>query len=389
MPPVLRKPLPSRAAALRSLFVEQLRALPDHDSRAVRENFLTACVAGAMNASQGLAREVVRTLVGGDTWERMRLSGATITAASQCRHRSRGKMHDDCIIDLVIDVNGRQRIGVEVKLEAREGVDTEGRRQLERYVALRELDAVAFVTADAETITDTLWRHARDGRYLAPRVKKQFIRRHFVWGDFYDGVLRATQGRHASPVVIALHGLMDYLQLQPVHPLVGELGGIVAFDEVSLGVQENRLRMQEAMRSAIPLLHARGWETTPKGPRNNGALYTWREDGTPPGLDRIQASTSLTPGAFRLRFEAKTLATAKQLYADLPAALEDTLRTAFGRDVRPHLLPAFQDQQPAVDCRLPLRRLLSGVKKRESVGPQLAKALIAATEAVTSVRPRR
>ena len=388
MTSVQRPTIPPRADALRSLFIEQLRSIPDHETRKVRENFLSACFAGALNASESLARRVVRRLVGGDTWMRMRVGSARIRAGSQIRHRTNGSHHDDCILDLVIDVNDRRRIGVEVKLEAREGVDADGRRQLARYIALSDLDGVAFLTADAESIPDDFWGEFGGRRYLAPKAKTGFIRRHFVWGDFYDDVVRATQGRHVSPVVTALRGLMDHLQLQPVHPIVGELGGRLAFKSASPVVQQNRLRIQEAMRDAVELLPD-GWHTTEKGPRDNGTLYTWREDDLLPGFWNIWASTNLTPGAFRIWICAENRKTAERLYRELPTKFADALRNEFGRDVKPHVLPMLDAVNPAVDCRLPLSRLLSGVRKSDSVGPQLGKALRAAAEVTEEVLRRR
>lgn len=378
MPDHKRIALPSPRLALEDLFISQLRALPDHHSRPVRENFLTACFAGAMAASLTLRRRVVRLLVGQPVWRGHQVSKADILVKSQMTHRNRASGADsNCYVDLVLEVNRSQRIGVEVKLEASEGVDTDGRRQLDRYLALEHLDAVAYLTANDTVVVDHVWKlRNRAKQYLVPRELKNgsVLRRHFLWADLYPDVEALTRGRHAEPLVIAFRKLLEYLQLRPVHPWVGELGGRQSWADVSPAIRSNRERMQGRMREVQSLLIERGWTTTAKGPRNNGTLYLWREDRRGKSLRRIQASSNLTPGTFRLWIEVESPRALRILITKLIDAVQLKLQGTFGRDLFPMLLEPRGHKYAAVDVRIPFKTLLSGVKSPLGVGRRLAVA---------------
>jgi hypothetical protein len=372
-----RPKLPAIRGAQEDIFVSQLRALPDHETREVRENFLTACFAGALASSIALRRRTVARFVGAATWKGHRLSAAAILVGAQIRHdRSRQGDERTSIIDLVLEVNGRHRIGVEVKLAAPEGVDPDGRRQLERYLALPELDAVVYLTRDETGVPPSVLAAASTrGRYLVPRgTGGRMLRQHFLWADVYADVDELSRGRHASPVVIALKNLLEYLQVQPVHPLIGDLGGGQTITEVPPVVRKNRERLQEAMRVVRDEL-GDGWLSTPDGPRNNGTLYTWREDEAAPGLNRLRATFGHTPGLMRISVEAENTRAGQILRAKLLDEVRKGIHEEFGRDLHPVAHYPMKTKRPTVDVSIPLRTLLTGVKSEKGVGPRLSQAL--------------
>jgi hypothetical protein len=373
---LIRPELPAIRGAQKDIFISQLRALPDHEKHAVRENFLTACFVAALAASPALRRRTVVRLVGGATWKRHRLSASSILVGAQVRHeRPRQGGERTSIIDLVFEVNGRHRIGVEVKLGAPEGVDSDGRKQLERYLALPELDAVAYLTRDETGVPPTVLAAAsRRGRYLVPRgASGQMLRQHFLWGDVYGDVEVLTRGRNASPVVIALEKLLADLGVQPVHPLIGDLGGGQTIVEVPAAVRENRIRLQEAMLGVRDNL-GNGWETTENGPRTNGTLYLWREDDAAPGLYRVRVSFGHTPGLMRFSVEAAQREAGRALRAKLVHSVLGGIDDDFGRELHPVVYYPTKTMRPTVDISIPLLTLLAGVRTHAGVSTRLSLA---------------
>jgi hypothetical protein len=102
----------SEDSSVQDLFINQLKSLPDHETRAVRENFLTASFIGVLGASLPLRRRVVRYLVGRDVWKGARIAKATIIA-----RRPPGELvgrrfdPDRCHIDLELLINDQIRLG--------------------------------------------------------------------------------------------------------------------------------------------------------------------------------------------------------------------------------------------------------------------------------------
>ena len=225
----------------------------------------------------------------------------------------------------------------------------------------------------AYAITKSALKHARTGRYLRPSPGRTALRDHFLWADLYADVATLSRGRKADTLVIALRELMEHLQLRPVHKLVGELGGRRAMADVSDEVQANRLDMQTAMQEAKTML-PKGWLTTTGGARSNGTLYMWRSDVKL--LNRIWASTSLTPGTFRLWVETTSKKSRGRLAEQLSETLGPLLQARFGHELHPAILvERAATKYPAVDIRLPLQTLLSGVKTRSGVGKRLGMAM--------------
>lgn len=378
-----RPELPAIRVAQEDLFISQLRALPDHEKRAVRENFLTACFAGALAASTALRRRTAARLVGGATWKGHRLSASSILVGTQVRHeRPRQGDERTSIIDLELEVNGRHRIGVEVKLAAPEGVDPDGRRQLERYLALPELDAVAYLTRDETGVPPSVLASAsRRGRYLVPRgTDGRMLRQHFLWADVLLDVEVLSRGRHASPFLTALKKLLEDMEVQPVHPLVGDLGGGRAITQVPRAVQANRKQLQEAMLVVRDKLGT-GWKSTTGGPRSNGTLFTWREDDTVAGLYRIRATFGHTPGLMRFSVEAANVRAGRLLRARLLREVLWGIDKEFGRKLHPVVHFPTKTQSPTVDVSIPLRTLLAGVSTAAGVGPRLSRGMEVITEA--------
>jgi hypothetical protein len=386
-----RPDISPRRSHIRSLFVTQLSALPDHETQTVRENFLTACFAGALCASPALARRVVRRLVGSDTWRRVRISSATVGVHAQVRYNSFGRSTDTRVIDLLLELNKTYRVGLEIKLEAGQSKHVSGRSQLNRYLDIKDLDAVAFLTKDVENLDEkTVLKHA-GARYLVPQsTSGGLIRPHFLWGDFYDDVCTAAAGRHPSPVASAMLGLMDYLQLQPIHRHVRELGGRASARDVTPEVRGNRKRMHDAMLLAMSSLSEARWTMTKTGPRENGTLYAWREGRNHvPNFKDLWVSTNLTPGALRIYFAFESEITADRFYDVIRTALPEALRTAFRRDIMPSVHRVRGAQYAAVDCRLPLSRLLQGVRADREVGQPLATGVNVAAATALDAMTRR
>lgn len=367
---------PSTAAGYRprpavALFENQLKALPDHQSSAVRERFFTASLAAALDSSLALRRRFVALLVGGAKWRSHVIGKASIDVELEVYEQS----NEDSryFLDLVLTINGEERIAVEVKLDAPEGVDTEGRRQLERYLRLSTVSAVAFVTASLTSVADRVVKR-RDGRYLMPRnARGEATRTHFLWSDFYADVRAVAGSRTANPLVIALLGLFDRRGLQPAHPLVGELGGRTPFSQASPTIQSNRTHLQAVMQQVQADMVERGWSKHSMV-RNNGTFYLY-----PPEVDdrqwQVWLSSTHTPGVFRVWFDLDHPTEQTAIAAHLERFLAPKLYELFGWDVMPTVLTPSQSRHAAVDVWLPYAALLRGLRTRSAVAPRVSAAL--------------
>lgn len=361
-----------RESPLQSLFINQLKALPQHDQLMVRENFLTACFAGTLLSSLSLRRRVTRIFVGKDRWKGTRISRAVIDVLiQQTETAPRRSARHHYRLDLVLVVNHHYRIAVEIKLYAAEGVDESGKRQLDHYLRLAHIDAVAYLTA---TVISISARAARHSHYLMPRDRHGgSTRSHFLWSDLYPVISALSFGRHAAPLVGALRGFLEWLGLRPVHPLIGELGGTVAFTEVAPNVRRNRERIQAAMGQVQRVMREARWETAEV--RNNGTLYTWPSIWPSP-VYRFWLSPGILPGSFRIWLELSTVKVRTALETKLAPALTASLKERFGRDLFPVVRTVRErTRRPSIDIRLPYQTLLAGLRAPEGVGHRLAAAV--------------
>lgn len=389
MPRGQRQPAMDRESPVEWLFIDQLKALPQHDQLWVRENFLTASFAGALASSLSLRRRFCRMIVGGDHYKGERVSRASIAAyAQELEIGGSLAAPDKCRLDLVLEINGSRQVAVEIKLYSAEGVDVHGRRQLDRYLRLRRFDGVAYLAAMETPTSAYAWKR-RNANYLIPRDRRgQPTRGHFLWSDLYAHMAPLSRGRHAPPLVVAFRRFLEWLGLRPIHPLIGELGGRTAFDDASPTVRQNRRRIQVAMRAVQKALVATDWETADV--RNNGTLYAWPTDPRHP-IWRLWLSPGVVSGSFRVWIElhqrnAQARAT---LASRLPSVIIPALAKNFGRDLFPVVRPVLErTQRPSVDVRIPYQTMLAGLRKTDAVAARLTLAADTVAQAATWILRR-
>lgn len=353
-------------SVLEKLFVNQLKNIPGHDTPDVRETFFTASLAGTLQSSIALRRRFVEILVGGRAWEGYRIGQADIDVTTEERHTSRG---DACRFDLLLAINGTHKIAIEAKLDAPEGVDERGRRQVDRYLKLKSIDHVAYVTAAETEPSGYAKRQEKTGRYLVPRDKGQLVRWHFLWSDFYSAVRVLAQSPRPNPLVLALLGLLDNRRLQPQHKLVGHLGARVKHADLPDAVKKNRARIQtalEALRGQLPV----GWEL--REVHRNGFAYL----GGPASSDWTAALfTRDTPGNLRIRINVKSEAERIALEKRLSGVLAKELHGSFGRNFAPNVRVPKKSRHDAVDIYIPFRAILQGLRKNDRIADRLARVV--------------
>lgn len=374
-----------RQSPARALFHNQLKALPDHQTSAVRERFFTASLAGALDSSLALRRRFVSRLVGGASWRGHTISRAEIAVDLEVPETGGGRDTGDRYwLDLVLTINGQERVAVEVKLDASEGVDSEGRRQLDRYLRLKTVGGVAFVTAALTEVAASAWKQ-REGKYLVPRsADRACLRRHFLWSDFYPDVTAVAKIRNPNPLVVALLGLLDRRGLQSAHKLIGDLGGRTPFDQASPQIRENRLQLQKAMQGVQRALSDGGrWQAKSKV-RNNGSFFLYPPDGAP-GAQEINVSSIPVPGVVQVWINLDSAAVCEALTLRLERKLGSILTKAFHGEVSPTVLTPPRAMYHAVTVWLPYAAMLRGVRNAAGVEPRITTALRAVFDIVHQV----
>jgi hypothetical protein len=198
------------------LFVRLWNTVATREEAQVRENFFSECVAGVLNADPLVARDFAARLNGGrDRIQGTSISRADIRVIPQYSCRSRGRQ---CYVDLRLEI-GRVAIGVEVKLDAPEGVLPSGDRQIDKYLQIKNLTHVAYVTGYHTVVQNSVLQ--RRARYLRPRNRD-----HFLWSDFYSLFLAASKRRTAPQLHQALIELFHARHLEPSHPELPDLSTV-------------------------------------------------------------------------------------------------------------------------------------------------------------------
>lgn len=379
--------MPTEDSSVRDLFINQLKALPDHETRAVRENFLTASFIGVLGSSLPLRRRIVRCLVGSDRWNGEKVSQAKITARRPAGELVGTRFDPDrCHIDLELLINERSRIGVEIKLHASEGVDAMGRRQLDRYLRNKSFHGVAYLTPATADISITAWKQ-RDRRYLVPRdAHGTPLRRHFLWSDLYDAVDELASGRHAQPLIVALREFLKSLGIRPFHPLIGDLGGRLSYADAPTLMRRDRDRMSEAMTETQDTMESLGWECAP--PRNNATFYTWPATLSDP-IYQIWVSPGLLPGVVRIWVDFKKKRRSAAIDARFPDVVSESLKKEFGRDLFPVVRPVLENtKRRSIDVQIPYQALLAGLRTQDKIGERVAQAVCVVAKAASRVAKR-
>lgn len=260
-----------------TLFVRLWNSVASRQDAEVRENFFSECVSGVLNADAALTKAFVRSLNQG----RDRIAGTSISRAPvrvipQYTCDSNGRR---CFVDLRIDVGSNLRIGVETKLDAPEGSHSSGDRQLVKYLGIRSLTHIAFVTANASKVEKKVLRSKK--RYLRPPGKRQ----HFLWSDFYPSIRAAAQRRTAPHLAQALLELFHARHLEPAHP-----------DLPDFGTPEGRAQFRP-LWGATRVALLKKYEHVAR-PKITGTMMSWNTHGR--GAWKMELSPALYPGVLRI-----------------------------------------------------------------------------------------
>ena len=256
------------------LFVRLWNTVASREDAAVRENFFTECVAGVIASDQVFARDIARLLNGGqDVIGRTSISRARVTVTPQYPCLSHGRQ---CFIDLLVRIGDKVMVGVEVKLDAPEGALPSGDRQLRKYVEVRELTHVAYVTGYHTSV---------EPRVLASKRYLHHRRGHFLWSDFYSLIAKASKRRSAPQLHLALLKLFHSRHFEPMHP-----------DLPDLATPQGRESFRALWTTTRKALSAHyPWVGTP---RSTGELYTY--DGESESAWKIGFDPARNPGLLRI-----------------------------------------------------------------------------------------
>lgn len=329
---------PHIPAAESKVFLRLWSAVKSRSDAKVGENFLSECVGGVLNADLAFARAFVRRLNRNrDRLSGVSLSRSSIRAVPQFSCKSRGRQ---CFVDLRIDVGERIKIGVEVKLEAPEGVHHSGDRQLSKYLAIPGLTHIAFITDYAAPVEPKVI-NARS-RYLTPSKKRQ----HFVWSDFYPDVLASARRRTAPYLAQSLLELFHERHLEPVHP-----------DLPDLTTVEGRSAFRPLWDDARKVLQRTYEHVAPA--RINATMYSWNNDLSG-GAWKIALEPAAFPGLLRIWLYMEN----RKVQIRAGKALDDMFRASRGAFRGASLELRKGDTSPGISVFVPYRALF---KRRSSV----------------------
>lgn len=293
-------PVPNPARPSR-LFVRLWNTVAKREDAHIRENFFSECVAGVLNADLELARAFARTLNRG----RDRIGGTSISRSDVrvipqffCLSQARR-----CYVDLRLEI-GKQAIGIEVKLDAPEGSLPSGDRQIEKYLQIRQLTHVAYITGYHTDVEPSVKR--RRTRYLKP-----LDRDHFLWSDIYPIVLAASRRRTAPQLHQALLELFHARHLEPSHPELPDLSTVEGRREFRSFWLLTRKRLGRRYDVVAPT-------------RINATTYAWSYDNS--NAWKIALEPAFNPGLLKI-----------WLYMRSRSAQDESLRnlrSLFNKDVR-------------------------------------------------------
>ncbi len=313
-----------------------------------KEDFFTECLAAALREDAQLSRAFVCELCG-DQVDGIPIPTTNIDLKTQERFPDTQSR-----IDMVFRLGGELTLGVENKLWAAEGVSPRGERQLERYLRVKEVDRLAFITGYDAKVTKKTLRHPK---YLRPRNGRD----HFLWSDVY----RVVEAAGTSLVNRATLGLLARLGFDPPAPLIGDLLHPEAATRKRnrgnfaklWGVTRHRLKLQgwdEIGRGSIAQLYIR------KG-KAKRLSRAWLDPIHHPNWLRVRLDFRQGISIVRMRNEL--------LEADLP--LKEFVEIA-EENVR-----RVKGQINCLEVRIPQSKLFEGASDPEAISRRLADFVLA------------
>lgn len=261
--------------------------------------------------------------------------------------------------------DGRLRIAVEHKLDARQGLG-----QLAKYLGLpsKHVTHLAFVAADQHSIPRSVREHKR---YLNPKSGQA----HYFWADFWP-LMKMAEQRNVLFVPELLE-LLTTLGLQATHSLIGNLRHP---DPDRARFFDGRLS-----RAWTPLrisLRRRGWrkiEPSFRKQTRTSELYLW--DGPSTVLREVWLDPFSSPSALLVRLKSDSIDKRDRMHGRLESRRPKYyLGMALGiqTESRPSGWYPY-----AVDVRVPWSLLLDRVTRQADVPSRLKKIVLAVIDAAT------
>lgn len=344
------------------LFVRLWNTVARREDAAIRENFFSECVAGALNADLSLARDFARVLNGGrDRIGRTSIARADVKVTSQFSCTSRQRQ---CYVDMRVDVGDEVSIGVEVKLDAPEGALLSGDRQLKKYLQIPRLTHVAYITGYNTSVEPSVLKSRL--RYLKPHGRD-----HFLWSDFYPLIAHAAKRRIAPELHAPLLALFHARHLEPAHP-----------DLPDLSIPEGRAAFRPLWSRTRQALAS--FYSDVKEPRINATMYAWKNDYI--GAWKVALEPAVNPGLLRIWLymeNAKVRNEAVQQLRGMFAAVGGPFR---GASVEPRVGAGIA--KAGISIWLPYRSVFS---RRSSWVSKEARLAQVVTKVIATVngKPRR
>jgi len=205
-----------------------------------REDFFTECLAVTLRENPTIAKAFLKRLYG-QSFNRIDINSALCQITTQ-------QHFEHSIVDMVITINNKYKIGIENKLWS-----PQGDGQLEKYTEIPELNYLAFITGYYNS-------HISENVMESSIYLKPLYREHFVWYDFFDLFQPENYCAENKNIQRSMLKLFTWLDFDPPHPAIGNLN-----DENEKVAEINRKNFKKLWPLTIENLRNLGWEKFASG----------------------------------------------------------------------------------------------------------------------------
>jgi hypothetical protein len=307
-----------------------------------KEDHLTEFLASALDVDEGFRRAyastVLQTYGSQQGWEPAEIKAITTQVDylnARCRPDLALTLADGHIIVCEHKLDAPETLGELVPAE--EECAPVG--QLERYLELPGVDAVAYFRSSWKTPDKVVLGHRR---YIRPSSGRE----HFLWSDLY--------GSLSSGSTLVCHWLRDAFEtfgFTPPHPSIGEFDG--------LANRENLKKLWDLTRTRLRNM---GWNV-----ENGSICQLYLRNNADSNADTIYVSP-FGPGG-RILLVRVTPRNAEKI-AEMSARLRSSTMAAL--EVESVYVPRAGGSRAVIDVKIPFTRLLEGASGVQEIEHKLS-----------------